>query len=153
MPRMCLMPDNKPLPHDPPTVVDRLLNHPELAAAVFAAVAGVGLIFDSGWEHHALVRVPWMLGVPVGAVLFVAGVLASVGIIYPRFHHLEQHGWHLLVSAAFILAVVLTYTHAYRLVIWLVLMWAAIGLVRAVALHRIREADRRIYAATRTDEL
>lgn len=145
------MPDNLPMPHVPPIWQDRILIHPELMAAVFAALAGVGIALDSASGAHWLVRVPWLLGVPLGLALAVSGTIAAVGIVDPTRRHVEQHGWHILIVTAMMLAGVLTYTHTYRLVVLLSVQWAAIGAVRAFALASIRAQERRIVAVLGRD--
>lgn len=142
------MPDNLPPPHIPAMWTDRVATHPESVAAAMTAVAGAGLILDSITHTHSLVVIPWKLGVPIGVILMIAGTLATLGVIAPRYRHLEQHGWHLYVTTMAILTVVLTFTHAYRLVWWLTLTLAAVAAVRSYALARKRAADRRITEAT-----
>lgn len=138
------MPDNHPEPHVPARWHDRLEHHPEAAVALMSALAGVGLILDT-WAHATpVVMVPWSLGIPIGAVMVVAGVLAAGGALLRPWRHLEQHGWHLLISTSLILTAALSYTHAFRLVWWLTLMVAAVGLVRTVALARMRKTHRTI---------
>lgn len=139
-----MMPDNVPPLHDPPTRGDRVLHHPEIAACVFAVIAGLWVALDTWTGIFWLVQVPAMLAVPAGILLAVAGAAVLTSNWWPKCRHWEQQGWLLMVTASVALTAAMLVTHDYLLAPLLTLQWPAIAAIRLVALWSIRKSAKRI---------
>lgn len=141
------MPDNVPTLHDPPTIGDRIMHHPELAAALLACLTGILVAWDSWAEPYRLALVPSLVGVPVGVALAVAGATVLWSSLYSLRRQVEQQGWILMITASVLLTGALVLTHSYLLLPVLTLLFPSIAIIRLAALTSIRRSNRRIEEA------
>lgn len=146
------MPQNIPVPHEPEVWTDRLFSHAEVLVALMTGIAGIGISLEALVGTSHLVLIPEWLAVLLGLTIAVSGFIAVAGVLHPQLRHIEQHGWHLLITSCVFLSVTMYYTHPYTLISWFTLIPVMVGLVRAIALSMIRKASQRISDATSKDK-
>lgn len=149
------MPDRifRPI-HEPPSTIERVLAHPEIAIAALSLVAGAAFALDAVLDvvvSMSIQAAPWQLVLTMGIVMTIGAAAAGTGLLLD--HHrrdlmwrLEQAGWALLLGSWGCYAVLGLVGKIVPVAPILGFGLAATAAVRIIALVFIERAAREVMA-------